>query len=130
MQFSWQIMGFETSNEINFEGVELIDSVLKIRWRRIGLSANGTTSVITGKSIVSAYDVEAASYVPFENITEEVSINWIIGSLPPERLTEIDQEILDRLSENENSNKIPPWLVVPEEVIDLPANTAVANTAV
>jgi hypothetical protein len=99
-------MGFETSNEINFEGVELIDSVLKIRWRRIGSSLAGTTSVITGKSILSAYNVEAASYITFKNITEEVGINWIICSLQQERLTEIDQEISGRLSENENIKKI------------------------
>lgn len=108
MNYSWQIVKLETRNQTNADGVSLADAVVRIKWRRSGIDADGNTATIVGYTILDATEVQADSFINFNDLTEEVVLGWLETSLS-KKLEEYNNKIQQKINRKFSVTRAVPW---------------------
>lgn len=109
MNYSWQIVKFETRDQTNADGVSLTDSVVRVKWKRSGVDSDGNTARVLGYTSLSAENVSAGSFVPFESLTEEVVTTWLESTIPSSKMAEYDSKIQEKINKKFVTERSVPW---------------------
>lgn len=98
--YTWRIVGNDVNKTEN--GLELV--IKKIHAQYIGISEDGFEGVYP-----TYFEFEApheAAYIPYEEVTNEMRINWILASGSP--TLELAQNAVDyQIQEKREQNYIP-----------------------
>ncbi len=104
--YSWKVTGLRTRNEGSYT-----DAVVQTYWQKIGTDENGIQGIFSGATPFTAENVPEGEFINFENLTEEIVLNWIISSIPQrfdEHMNERIQEFID-LKINPIVDRELPW---------------------
>lgn len=108
MTYSWQIVNFETVDQVNGDGVTLTDSVISVQWIRTGTEGDQSASVI-GYHKLSAADVSADDFISFSDLTEATVIGWLESGISDELITSYNTSIQQKIERRGNTTRNIPW---------------------
>ena len=82
---------------------ELTDVVYNVHWRLTGVDESGEHQAsVIGTQIVPVENIDASSFVAFENLTNEIVVGWVQVALGPERVAEflsaVDAQISEKMT--------------------------------
>lgn len=90
------------------------DAVIHATWKKIGTDENGTTGEFLGATPINTEDIDPATFVPFEELTEELVLTWVQAEIVkhPEYTSHINEKIQEQIDrKNKNvTEKRAPWL--------------------
>lgn len=109
MNYSWQIVKFNTRNQTNVDGVSLPNSVVSIKWKRTGIDDAGNTGTVLGYTNLSAENVSEASFVAFESLTEETVVGWLESTISVEALSRYNDKIQQKINKKTTVERAVPW---------------------
>ncbi len=116
MEKTWEIVGIEAAPQINgFTNV-----VKTVGWRLIG-TEDGHTTAIQGSINLEFNPANSEQFVPYENLTPEIVVNWIKSSLGEAQVTVYENLLQEQLNMLKAPQKVSlplPWLpkyVPPQE---------------
>lgn len=108
MTYSWQIVNFETVDQVNGDGVTLSDSVIRIQWIRTGTEGDKSASVV-GFHRQSAADVAEADFVSFSDLTEAKVIEWLDAGISDELISSYNTKIQEKIDRQGITSRDLPW---------------------
>jgi hypothetical protein len=119
-KFTWAIL--------NLCREKTTGAVVNIQWSYSGLrdTENGTSYFTVLEGSVGLESPDTGSFIPYDDITEEIAINWTKEYLTKDnanKLQELESLVTERLNELENPTILlgKPWETPPEEP-PLPVN--------
>jgi len=108
MTYSWQIVNFETVDEVNGDGATLSDSVVRIQWIRTGTEGDKSASVV-GFHSQSAAAVAEADFVSFSDLTETKVIEWLDSGISDELINSYNTTIQKKIERQGTTLRDLPW---------------------
>lgn len=72
--YEWKVTGLK---KMNPTAVDLSNVIVGTQWKVIATNENGTTGEFTGATPFQLKNVETGSFIPYEELTEEIVIGWI-----------------------------------------------------
>jgi hypothetical protein len=109
MTYTWQIVKFDTKDQINSEGVTLSDSVVKVKWRRVGTNSDNATASVVGYTTLSAATTTESDFAAFDTLTKETVIGWLESTMSADLIASYDATISSKLSNKGVTEKARPW---------------------
>ena len=76
----------------------LSDVVYNVHWRLTGTKDDKSATNI-GTQMVTADDIDPDTFVPFDELTNEIVTGWVESAMGPERVQEIKDSIDAQLQE-------------------------------
>lgn len=108
-------IGAITKKTIN--GIE--NSIFQVVWEKIGVDENGNRGVFKIATELDTSEVGTSeSFIPYENLTEEIIIGWIESVTTEEQVNGIILERIQKSIDNEVQVYEFPWTVVETPVTD------------
>jgi hypothetical protein len=74
--YTWSVMELNTVNTAEDPNV-----VVKTKWKKIGTDEKGNSGFFMGCTSFDAASVAPGTFVPFDQLTEEIVIGWIQASI-------------------------------------------------
>lgn len=72
MEYTWKVVGIKKLNTD-----ELSDVIVQTYWEKTGTNENNITGTFVGATPFSLDSIDPDNFVSYENLTEEIVINWI-----------------------------------------------------
>lgn len=72
MNYVWKITGLTSANISDLSGV-----VINARWSCTGTNETGQEGVFNGATPLTTQDIDPATFVPFDQLTEELVLSWV-----------------------------------------------------
>jgi len=111
INYTWKI------HSITKKTVNNIDSVVfAVVWEKFGLSDDGYSGSIKSSANFNIDDIDENSFVPYNQLIEEVVVSWIKSFIDEENIN----KLIEKEIEKSRSNSIQvddgnlPWQVVGE----------------
>ena len=122
--YTWDCRTVDCYPTKDEQGVELDDVVYNIPWRLTGTEAVDTktyTATVIGTQMVSADDIDPDTFVPFEDLTNEIATGWCTAAMGPEQVTNLETSVANQIASEINPTSItlvigqpiPPTPVTP-----------------
>ena len=122
--YTWDCRTVDCYPTKDEQGVELDDVVYNIHWRLTGTEAVDTktyTATVIGTQMVSAEDIDPATFVPFEDLTNEIATGWCTAAMGPEQVANLETSVANQIASQINPTSItlvigqpiPPTPVTP-----------------
>jgi hypothetical protein len=122
--YTWDCRTVDCYPTKDEQGVELDDVVYNIHWRLTGTEAVDTktyTATVIGTQMVSADDIDPATFVPFEDLTNEIATGWCTAAMGPEQVANLETSVANQIASQINPTSItlvigqpiPPTPVTP-----------------
>lgn len=109
--YSWKITGLKTKNEPPHE-----NAVVQTYWTKTGTDENGNTGTFSGATPFSAANVPPEQFVPFEQLTEEIVLEWVRNAVIADYEQHVNNKIQEQIDEkiNVTQDKPLPWQPTPQ----------------
>jgi hypothetical protein len=107
--YTWDCRTVDCYPTKDEQGVELDDVVYNIHWRLTGTQAVDTktyTATVIGTQMVSADDIDPATFVPFEDLTNEIATGWCTTSMGPEQVANLETSVANQIASQINPTSI------------------------
>jgi len=124
--YTWDCRTVDCYPTKDEQGVELDDVVYNIHWRLTGTEAVDTktyTATVIGTQIVSADDIDPATFVPFEDLTNEIATGWCTAAMGPEQVANLETSVANQIASQINPTSIT--LVIGQPIPPTPPTTVV-----
>jgi hypothetical protein len=72
LTYVWKLISLKKTNVDNFENV-----IIGTRWTLTGTDEENYSGIFYGASPLKASDLDPNSFIDFDNLTEEIVLNWI-----------------------------------------------------
>ena len=127
--YDWEVTGIKCKDQLNHEGVTLVNSVCQTYWKLTGTDENGQSAFFSGATPFCADHCAAADYCEFADLTEEMVLSWIQSIVANDKgyKDHIDQQIQKQIDAELITEPTMPWAPVEESANTDPES---ANTAV
>lgn len=120
LTYQWKIREVKTVDTADFA-----NTVIQTYWTLTGTDENGVEGSFVGATPLDTSGVTAETFVPYDQLTEEVMVSWIKAVVDgnPAYKAHIDERIMKAIAQKSHKTVDLPW------VINIP-NTAppVSNT--
>jgi hypothetical protein len=97
ISYSWEVTGLKKCNYNNLSGV-----VYQTYWKKVGIDENGYTGEFKGATPFDPSKVDSNNYVQFEDLTEQIVLNWIkavvVDGYETHVNLQIEKQIFDKLN--------------------------------
>lgn len=114
--YEYKINSVKLKDETNHEGTTLNRAVYQTYWTITGTNSSGQSGSWSGATPLSAANVPASSFVPFEDLTEDKVVGWIRNIVENDAgyLAHINERIEDEIERQfggieEVENNALPW---------------------
>ena len=107
--YTWDCRTVDCYPTKDEQGVELDDVVYNIHWRLTGTEAVDTktyTATVIGTQMVSADDIDPATFVPFDELTNEIATGWCTAAMGPEQVTNLETSVANQIASQINPTSI------------------------
>jgi hypothetical protein len=110
--YTWAVTSLTTATISDLPNV-----VLNVKWTLTGTEADGDFGVFNGATPLTTNDITSETFVPFNELTEELILSWIKPVVFDNAAYKqhIDQQINKQIlgkKESLDSNKPLPWLPI------------------
>lgn len=108
MIYTWEIVKFDTLNQVNGDGATLSDSVVKIQWVKTG-TENGKSASVVGFLNLTAAAVSAADFVSFSDLSEATVIGWLEAGISTDLMNSYNAAIQEKIDGRGTTERQIPW---------------------
>lgn len=109
MTYTWQILKLDLQDELNHEGNLLSNSIVNIKWKRIATDADGRVASYLGNTKLSAANVAAADFVPLNDVTNDMALQWVTDNISEKELNRINTQLENKIERNRANRVKPSW---------------------
>jgi len=109
--YTWKITSLKTKDEGDHK-----NAVVQTYWQKIGTDEDGNTGTFSGATPFTSSDVPDGEFIPFEELTEEIVLNWIKNIVVDSYENHVNEKILQQIIEIKSpvvEQKLP-WIPVEE----------------
>lgn len=114
MTYTWSVTGIKVRDEVNTSGDTLPQAVCQTYWKKIGVDANGNEGTFSGATPFTAINVPAGQFVPFDQLTEEVVLDWIKAVVVGDYEKHVNGVIARQIADKAITEPSMPWAPPPE----------------
>jgi len=105
LTYDWKLTGLKKQHTDSLENV-----VIGTRWQIKGIDENGYSGSFAGATPFELKSVETGSFIPYEELTEEIVIGWVEAEVQntvkyPVYWNHINERILNEISESKYVSK-------------------------
>jgi hypothetical protein len=107
--YTWDCRTVDCYPTKDEQGVELDDVVYNIHWRLTGTEVVDTgsyTATVIGTQMVAADDIDPATFVPFDELTNEIATGWCTSAMGPEQVTNLETSVANQIAGQINPTSI------------------------
>lgn len=82
------------------QGVVLDDVVYNIHWRLTGsevVDSKTYSATVIGTQMVTAEDIDPATFIPFDELTNEIATGWCTAAMGEERIAELEVNLAEQV---------------------------------
>jgi hypothetical protein len=102
--YTWQITSLRTKTE-----GDNLNAVVQTYWKKIGTDENGNSGTFEGATPFSAANVPVGEFIPFEELTEEMVLNWIKSVVVGDYERHVNARIQDKIDSATIAQPELPW---------------------
>jgi hypothetical protein len=107
--YTWDCRTVDCYPTKDEQGVELDDVVYNIHWRLTGTEVVDTktySATVIGTQMVAADDIDPATFVPFDELTNEIATGWCTSAMGPEQVTNLETSVANQIAGQINPTSI------------------------
>jgi hypothetical protein len=123
--YTWDCRTVDCYPTKDEQGVELDDVVYNIHWRLTGTEVVDTktySATVIGTQMVAAEDIDPATFVPFNELTNEIATGWCTSAMGAEQVANLETSVANQIASQINPTSIT--LVIGEPAPVPPAPVA------
>ena len=123
--YTWDCRTVDCYPTKDEQGVELDDVVYNIHWRLTGTEESGGktySATVIGTQMVAADDIDPATFVPFDELTNEIATGWCTAAMGEEQVANLETSVANQIASQINPTSIT--LVIGEPAPVPPAPVA------
>jgi hypothetical protein len=123
--YTWDCRTVDCYPTKDEQGVELDDVVYNIHWRLTGTEVVDTktySATVIGTQMVAADDIDPATFVPFDELTNEIATGWCTSAMGAEQVANLETSVANQIASQINPTSIT--LVIGEPAPVPPAPVA------
>ena len=123
--YSWDCRTVDCYPTKDEQGVELDDVVYNIHWRLTGTEVVDTktySATVIGTQMVAADDIDPETFVPFDELTNEIATGWCTSAMGAEQVANLETSVANQIDSQINPTSIT--LVIGEPAPVPPAPVA------
>jgi hypothetical protein len=107
--YTWTVTGMTSATV-----TDLSNAVINVKWICTGTNENGTQSTFPGATPLKTTDIDPATFVPYNQLTETLVLSWVqpIVMGDPNYWNHINERINKQIADKEanvNLNPQLPW---------------------
>jgi hypothetical protein len=72
--YEWSVIGLKKSNPTT---LDVTNAIIGTQWKVVATNENGVTGEFTGATPFELKSIETGSFIPYEDLTEDIVIGWI-----------------------------------------------------
>ena len=112
MNYTWRIVNATIKDTPDTQKI-----VIYCNWSKTGEDADGNKGQYYGSTSFDISSIDAETFIPFDQITEDVMLSWVQSKISEESEAKINQAIDDNImhSKYPEVTVTPPWLNFTEE---------------
>lgn len=98
--YTWDCRTVDCYPTKDEQGVELDDVVYNIHWRLTGTEeyeGKTYTATVIGTQTVAADDIDPATFVPFNELTNEIATGWCTSAMGAEQVSNLESSVAAQL---------------------------------
>jgi len=123
--YTWDCRTVDCYPTKDEQGVELDDVVYNIHWRLTGTEESGGktySATVIGTQTVTAEDIDPATFIPFDELTNEIATGWCTAAMGAEQVANLETSVANQIASQINPTSIT--LVIGEPAPVPPAPVA------
>lgn len=109
MTYTWKVTGIKVRDEVNANGDALPKAVCQTYWSKIGVDASGNEGTFSGATPFTAANVPADQFVAFDQLTEEVVLDWIKAIVVGGYEEHVNGMIAKQIADKAVTEQSMPW---------------------
>ena len=124
--YTWDCRTVDCYPTKDEQGVELTDVVYNIHWRLTGAEESGGkkySATVIGTQTVTADDIDPATFVPFDELTNEIATSWCTAAMGAEQVASLETSVANQLASQINPTSVT--LVIGDPVPPVPPTPVV-----
>ena len=129
--YTWDCRTVDCYPTHDEQGTELTDVVYNIHWRLTGTEAVDTktySATVIGTQTVKAEDIAPDTFIPFEDLTNEIATGWCTAAMGEEQVTNLETSVANQIAGQINPTSIT--LVIGQPVPPVPPTPEVTEPEV
>jgi hypothetical protein len=107
--YSWDCRTVDCYPTKDEQGVELDDVVYNIHWRLTGTEVVDTktySATVIGTQMVAADDIDPETFVPFDELTNEIATGWCTSAMGAEQVANLETSVANQIESQINPTSI------------------------
>jgi hypothetical protein len=107
--YSWDCRTVDCYPTKDEQGVELDDVVYNIHWRLTGTEVVDTktySATVIGTQMVAADDIDPETFVPFDELTNEIATGWCTSAMGAEQVANLETSVANQIDSQINPTSI------------------------
>lgn len=124
--YTWDCRTVDCYPTKDEQGVELTDVVYNIHWRLTGTEESGGkkySATVIGTQTVTADDIDPATFVPFDELTNEIATGWCTAAMGEDQVASLETSVANQLASQINPTSVT--LVIGDPVPPVPPTPVV-----
>jgi len=120
--YTWDCRTVDCYPTHDEQGTELTDVVYNIHWRLTGTEVVDTktySATVIGTQTIKAEDIDPDTFVPFEDLTNEIATGWCTDAMGEEQVANLETSVANQIAGQINPTSIT--LVIGQPVPPVPA---------
>lgn len=120
--YTWKVKNIKTRDEVNEQGGTLPNAVIQTYWEKIGTDEDNKIGTFSGATPFTPTNVPDEEFIPFEELTEEIVLNWIKAVVVDSYETHVDEKILQQIMAAKQPivEQNLPWVPQEESTPNIP----------
>jgi len=107
--YTWDCRTVDCYPTKDEQGVELDDVVYNIHWRLTGTEVVDTktySATVIGTQMVAADDIDSETFVPFDELTNEIATGWCTAAMGAEQVANLETSVANQIASQINPTSI------------------------
>lgn len=104
MIYTWKVTGIK--------GMDLPDqpnAIIQTYWTKTGTDEQGNEGTFSGATPFNAADINPETFVPYEQLTEEIILGWIQAVVVGSYEEHVNSQIQKQIDSKKVTDKPLPW---------------------
>lgn len=107
--YSWDCKTVDCYPTKDEQGVILDDVVYNIHWRLTGTEESEGkeySATVIGTQTVTAEDIDPDTFIPFDQLTNEIATGWCTAAMGPEQVANLETSVANQIAGQINPTSI------------------------
>ena len=112
LTYSWNVSSLLTDTEVNDSDVSFSNSVVHVRWQKVGVDSDGNEGSFQGATPFTAINSNLEDFISFDQLQESDVIGWVQDVVIGDYEINVNSSIQEQINEIKTLGPVertPPW---------------------